>query len=83
MSKYKYKFVEVPVKSGLKVKPGDTFEKCKKIIVTEAEDGWSLKQILTPYNEKWGFTALLAIKSFLKKRELNFSISSCLSSYQY
>lgn len=54
MSKYEYKFVEVPAKSGLKVKLGDTFEKCKEIIVTEAEDGWSLKQILTPYNEKNG-----------------------------
>ena len=48
MSKYEYKFVEVPAKSGLKVKPGDTFEKCKEIIVTQAEDGWRLKQILTP-----------------------------------
>lgn len=54
MNRYEYKFVEVPMKSGLKVKPGDTFEECKKIIVSEAENGWRLKQIVTPFNEKIG-----------------------------
>ena len=67
MSKYEYKFVEVPAKSGLKVKPGDTFEKCKEIIVTEAEDGWRLKQILTPYNEKMGVYGALGYQIIFEK----------------
>ena len=54
MAKYEYKFVEVPKKSGLRVTPGATFEECKKIIQTEAEQGWRLKQIVTPFLEQTG-----------------------------
>lgn len=54
MKKYEYKFVEVLKKYGLKVKGGDTFEECKQIIKIEAEQGWRLKQIVTPINEKSG-----------------------------
>ncbi len=54
MKKYEYKFVEVPRKSGMKDKIGDTFEECKQIILAEAEQGWRLKQIVTPFNEKTG-----------------------------
>lgn len=52
--KYTYKFVGVPSQTGRRVRPGDTFEECKKIIVQEAEQGWRLKQVITPYNEKLG-----------------------------
>ncbi len=54
MKKYEYKFVEVPRKNGLKVQTGETFEECKQIIIKEAEQGWRLKQIITPFNEKAG-----------------------------
>ncbi|MEE0965164.1 MAG: DUF4177 domain-containing protein [Ruminococcus bromii] len=57
MKKYEYKFVEIPRKTSLKVKTGDTFEECKKAIVEEAEQGWQLKQVVTPFNEKAGVYA--------------------------
>jgi len=57
MAKYTYKFVEVP-RLGLSARSGDTFEICKKTILEEAENGWRLKQIVTPFDEKAGvFTA--------------------------
>lgn len=52
MKKFEYKYVEVAIKISLKTKAGDTFEKCKKIIDEEAENGWRLKQILPTFNEK-------------------------------
>lgn len=54
MKKYEYKFVEVTRKTGLKVKVGDSFEECKQVIMAEAEQGWRLKQVVTPFNEKTG-----------------------------
>lgn len=54
MSKYEYKFVEIPKRCGSKVKKGETFEECKQIIITEAEQGWRLKQVVTPFDEKMG-----------------------------
>ena len=54
MKKYEYKFVEVQRKNGLKVKCGETFEECKQAIEAEAEQGWRLKQVVTPFNEKTG-----------------------------
>ena len=51
MKKYEYKFVEVKKQAGL---AGITFEECKKVINLEAEQGWRLKQIVTPINEKSG-----------------------------
>ena len=54
MKKYEYKFVEVPRIKGFKVKTGDTFEECKKVILLEAKNGWRLKQIVTPFNERTG-----------------------------
>lgn len=54
MKKYEYKFVEVNAKRGLKDKSGDTFEECKRIITVEAENGWKLTQVVTPFNEKMG-----------------------------
>ena len=57
MKKYEYKFVEVPKRTGLKVKTGETFEECKQVIFTEAAQGWRLKQIVTPFVEQTGVFA--------------------------
>ncbi|MBQ7920367.1 MAG: DUF4177 domain-containing protein [Lachnospiraceae bacterium] len=54
MKKYEYKFVEIPRRAGMKVKTGETFEECKKVIIAEAEQGWRLKQVVTPFDEKTG-----------------------------
>ncbi len=54
MKKYEYKFIEIPKLKGLKVKSGDTFEECKKVIISEAEQGWQFKQIIMPFNEQTG-----------------------------
>ena len=54
MKKYEYKFVEVPKKTGWKVKAGETFEECKQVILTEVEQGWRLKQVITPFVENSG-----------------------------
>jgi hypothetical protein len=54
LKKYEYKFVEIKRLSGLKIKPGATFEECKNVIIKQAEEGWRLKQVLTPINEKSG-----------------------------
>lgn len=69
MKKYEYKFIEVPVKSGFKVKAGDTFEACKELIVSEAEHGWRLKQVVTPFNEKMGVYGTLGYE-IIFEREL-------------
>lgn len=45
---FEYKFIEVPLKQGFKVKKGDHFEICKNIINEEAKNGWRLKQIVVP-----------------------------------
>lgn len=54
MKKYQYKFVEITRKNGIKVKTGDTFVECQKVIAAEAEQGWRLKQVVTPFDEKTG-----------------------------
>lgn len=53
-ARYEYKFVEVPVKigAGFRAASGETFEECKKIIASEAGNGWRFKQIVTPFSEK-------------------------------
>lgn len=56
--KYEYKFVEVPLRrNGFKTKLGESFDKCKEIIEEEANNGWRLKQIVIPANEKTGVAA--------------------------
>lgn len=57
MKKYEYKFIEIPKLKGLKVKSGDTFEECKKVIISEAKQGWQFKQIIMPFDEKTGIYA--------------------------
>lgn len=51
MKQYEYKFVRVNKITGLRARNGDTFKEVKKIIRTEAEQGWRLKQVVTPFNE--------------------------------
>ena len=52
MKQYEYKFVEIKREIGMKVKRGETFEKCKQVITEEAQQGWRLKQIVAPFDEK-------------------------------
>lgn len=54
MQKYEYKFVEVPAKKGLRAKTGETFDACKEAILAEAAEGWRLKQVVVPFDEKTG-----------------------------
>ncbi|MEG0452975.1 MAG: DUF4177 domain-containing protein [Coprobacillus sp.] len=59
MKKYEYKFVKVPVvteKMGIMnvAHKGETFEACKEVINQESENGWRLKQVVVPFNEKSG-----------------------------
>lgn len=56
--KYEYKFAEVPLREkGFKTKLGEGFNRCKEIIVEEATNGWRLKQVVIPANEKTGVSA--------------------------
>lgn len=34
---FEYKFIEVPLKQGFKVKKGDSFEECKKLLLKNQE----------------------------------------------
>ncbi len=67
MKKYEYKFIEVPAKRGLKTKAGETFEECKKIIISESENGWRLKQVVTPFNEKTGTFSAMGYQIIFEK----------------
>lgn len=52
MARYEYKFIEIP-RSKMFEKQDD-FEKCKEVIASEAQNGWRLKQVVVPYQEKSG-----------------------------
>ena len=65
MKKYEYKFVEVKKQMGL---AGITFEECKKVIISEAECGWRLKQIVRQSTRNQGLILLFVIKLFLKEK---------------
>lgn len=52
MAQYEYKFVELP-RSSIFGKQDD-FKKCKDVIVSETKNGWRLKQVVVPYQEKSG-----------------------------
>ncbi len=62
MAQYEYKFIEVPrspkfAKQADRLS-SDDFKKCEDIIVREAKSGWRLKQVVVPYQERFGlFTA--------------------------
>ena len=89
MSRYEYKFVVVPSKGGFKVKSGDTFETCKEIIQKEASDGWRLKQVVVPFNEKSGVYGANCYQIIFEKeveqeqrgRRIRFSMSSYKLAY--
>lgn len=67
MKEYEYKFVEVSAKRGLKDKAGDTFDECKQIIIAEAKNGWRLKQVVTPFNEKMGVYGVMGYQIIFEK----------------
>lgn len=67
MGNYTYKFVEVPAQRGMKTKPGDTFEACKTIILAEAQQGWRLKQVVMPFNEKVGVYGAMGYQIIFEK----------------
>lgn len=67
MKNYEYKFVEVQARRGLKDKVGNTFEECKKIIISESKNGWRLKQIVTPFNEKMGINSAIGYQIIFEK----------------
>ena len=67
MTKYEYKFVEVKLQAGLKINAGDTFEECKKVIISETEQGWQLKQVVTPINEKSGVNTPLCYQIIFER----------------
>lgn len=68
---YEYMFINVPVDKSFKVKRGDSFEKCKEIIVEEAKNGWRLKQIVTPINEKTGVNITYAYEIIFERKVSN------------
>lgn len=68
---YEYKFINVPVDKSFKVKRGDSFEKCKEIIKEEAKNGWRLKQIVTPINEKTGINVTYAYEIIFEREVVN------------
>ena len=65
---YQYQFIEVPLRNGFKVKAGDTFEECKTIIQSEAQKGWRLVQVVTPFNEKMGVYGAAGYQIIMEKR---------------
>lgn len=57
MVQYEYKFVEIPRSQMTKQKDrlnADDFKKCKDVIASEAQNGWRLKQVVVPYQERFG-----------------------------
>lgn len=66
MKNYEYKFVEVSAKT-FKVKAGGIFDKCKEIIMEEAKNGWRLKQVIIPYNEKLGVYGALGYQIIFER----------------
>lgn len=66
--KYEYKFLEVPlVNQGFKTKRGDSFNQCKDLIVEEAKNGWRLKQVVIPANEKTGIAGAYSYQIIFEK----------------
>lgn len=64
---FRYEFVEVPLKGGLKAGKTDTFEEFKKIITEKAEEGYELVQIVPVGNEKTGIGSFLNYTIVFKK----------------
>lgn len=69
MKEYEYKFVEVPIRGGLRVKPGDSFQDCKEVVLQGAREGWRLVQIVTPFNEKMGVAGAFCYQVVLEREK--------------
>lgn len=65
---YEYKFIEVPLERTLKSKRGDTFNKCKEIIIEEGKKGWKFKQVVIPANEKTGVDSPYCYQIIFQKK---------------
>ncbi|WP_243107894.1 DUF4177 domain-containing protein [Clostridium perfringens] len=52
---------------------GNSFEKCKDIIKEEAKNGWRLKQIVTPINEKSGVNIIYAYEIIFERKVENYA----------
>ena len=59
----------MPIRSGLKVKLGDSFEDCKEAIRREAQEGWHLVQVVTPVNEKMGVGGAFCYQVILEREK--------------
>lgn len=64
---YEYKFVRVPFKRKLKDPMDASFERVKEIITEEAKNGWRLKQVVIPANEKTGVYGAFCYEVILEK----------------
>ena len=51
---FEYNFVQVPFEYFLKSKQDESFDRCKEVILEESKNGWRLKQVFIPANEKTG-----------------------------
>ncbi|KKX99876.1 hypothetical protein VN21_17540 [Paraclostridium benzoelyticum] len=68
---FEYKFIEVPLKQGFKVKKGGHFEGCKNIINEEAKNGWRLKQIVVPPADNNGMYCPYCYQIIFEKEMVN------------
>lgn len=72
MAQYEYKFVELPRSSILGKQ--DDFKKCKDVIISEARNGWRLKQVAVPYQEKSGAYFAKGYEIILEKENSDSTI---------
>lgn len=71
MTQFEYKFVQVsrsPKFAKQKERLNcDDFKKCEDIITLEAKNGWRLKQVVVPYQERFGLFAAKGYEIILEK----------------
>ena len=60
-----------PLERTLKTKNGDTFEKCKEVIFSETQNGWRLKQVVIPTNEKMEVASACCYEIIFEKNLIN------------
>lgn len=64
---YEYKFIEVPFDKSFGIKRGTYFDKCKEVINEQAKNGWRLKQVVIPANEKTGVAGAYSYQIIFEK----------------
>ena len=69
MKRYEYRFVEITPQSSLQKKKEDPFELCRQTILQEASQGWRLKQVVVPWNEKMGAYGTKGYQIILEREE--------------